>query len=111
MGVAAFFRMLARRGGAAPRERAAPGFKLTLTCAAAELTSLRRQVMRELRSRGLCACRIVSMPACANDRACLQIVLSGSALGPQACNELALSISKLPEIDRIHWGRAALRPH
>ena len=110
MGVAAFFRMLASRG-AAPRERAAPGFKLTVTCAAAELTGLRRQVMRELQSRGLCASRIVSMPACANDRACLQIVLSGSALGPQACNELALSISRLPAIDRIHWGRAALRPH
>ncbi|OHX11196.1 hypothetical protein BI347_15945 [Chromobacterium sphagni] len=111
MGIATFLQLFALHGKSAARDSAAPCWKLTLVCAQPALTSLRKSVQLELRSRGLSASRMVSMPIYKNDQACLELVLNGSAQGKKACGELAMSISQLPGVEKIHWGRATIMLH
>ncbi|OWY38577.1 hypothetical protein CEK28_10755 [Xenophilus sp. AP218F] len=82
-----------------------------MSCAQSELTSLRQQILRELKRRDLCAARIVSTPSRDESPASLDILLNCHAQRFKQCNELALHVSSLPAVRRVRWGRRAAWPH
>lgn len=78
---------------------------LNVTCDIPAITALRKQLFWEMHTLGLAATHVTITPAADAGHACLNVKLECPVAMRKAFNEMALRLSKMPEIHRVRWGR------
>ncbi|MBN3004286.1 hypothetical protein HNO92_003345 [Chromobacterium alkanivorans] len=78
---------------------------LNVICDIPVITALRKQLFWEMHTLGLAATHVTITPASAAGQACLSVRLDCPVALRRAFNEMALRLSKMPEIHRVRWGR------
>ena len=83
---------------------------LNVTCDIPVITALRKQLFWEMHMLGLAATQVTITPAASAGQACLSVKLECPPALRKAFNEMALRLSKMPEIHRVRRGRRKSEP-
>ncbi|POZ60512.1 hypothetical protein [Chromobacterium alticapitis] len=80
-------------------------FRLNIVCDNTVITTLRKRLFWEMHDLGLRASQVTIGPDSQASQSKLSVVLSCPLARRQDLNDMALRLSQLPEIRRVHWGR------
>ncbi|WP_434634255.1 hypothetical protein [Chromobacterium sp. CV08] len=80
-------------------------FRLNIVCDKDVITTLRKRLFWEMHDLGLRALQVTIGPEGSSDQCKLSVVLNCPLAQRQELDEMALRLSQLPEIRRVHWGR------
>ncbi|KUM04407.1 hypothetical protein KIF53_17045 [Chromobacterium subtsugae] len=88
-------------------------FRLNIVCDKAVITTLRKRLFWEMHDLGLRASQVTIGPDSHDNQCKLSVVLNCPLTQRQDLDDMALRLSQLPEIRRVHWGRRlhSAQPH
>ncbi|AXE28521.1 hypothetical protein DK842_00410 [Chromobacterium phragmitis] len=85
----------------------AADFRLNIICDKSVITTLRKRLFWEMHDLGLRASQVTIAPENVDSHCKLSVVLNCPLQQRQILDDMALRLSQLPEIHRVHWGRRA----
>ncbi|QEL55841.1 hypothetical protein [Chromobacterium paludis] len=80
-------------------------FRLNIVCDSQVMTALRKRLFWEMHDLGLRASQVTIGPDSQANLCKLSVVLTCPLARRQELDDMALRLSQLPEIRRVHWGR------
>lgn len=80
-------------------------FRLNIVCENNVITALRKRLFWEMHDLGLRASQVTIGPDSQDNQCKLSVILSCPLISRQDLDDMALRLSQLPEIRRVHWGR------
>jgi len=86
---------------------ASADFRLNIVCDKDVITTLRKRLFWEMHDLGLRASQVTIAPEGSDSHCKLSVVLNCPLQQRQILDDMALRLSQLPEIHRVHWGRRA----
>ncbi|UTH74315.1 hypothetical protein [Chromobacterium sp. IIBBL 290-4] len=94
------------------QERDTAEFRLFIVCDKAVITTLRKRLFWEMHELGLRASQVTIGPDASEQQCKLSVIMSCPLSQRPQLDDMALRLSQLPEIHRVHWGRrlSSVRP-